>query len=65
LRDRRGQLLRVLESGENTELQMDLGLLDRLHCQSVAGLRVQYSVRAFHHEVTSDRAHSQNALMQL
>jgi hypothetical protein len=54
LRDRRRQLLRVLETGQDTNGQLDLSLLDRLQVQSVEALRIQYSVKAFNHEVSSD-----------
>jgi len=54
LRDRRQQLLRVVESDQDASGPKDFGLIDRLQCQAVQELRVQYSVRAFRHEWTSD-----------
>ena len=54
LHERHRQLLRVLETGQDTNGQLDLSLLDRLQVQSVTALRIQYSVKAFNHEVSSD-----------
>jgi len=54
LHERHRQLLRVLETGQDTNGQLDLSLLDRLQIQSVEALRIQYSVKAFNHEVSSD-----------
>jgi hypothetical protein len=54
LRDRRHQLLRVVESDQDASGPKDFGLIDRLRCQAVQELRVQYSVRTFSHEWTSD-----------
>jgi Domain of unknown function (DUF3883) len=54
LHERRQQLLRVVESDQDASGPKDFGLIDRLQCQAVQELRVQYSVRAFSHEWTSD-----------
>lgn len=54
IRDRRQQLLRVIESDQDANGQRDLGLIDRLECRAVQELRVQYSVKAFNHEWNSD-----------
>lgn len=54
IRDRRQQLLRVIESDQNANGQLNLGLIDRLECRAVQELRVQYSVKAFNHEWISD-----------
>jgi len=50
IRDRRQQLLRVIESDQDANGQIDLGFIDRLECRAVEELRVQYSVKAFNHE---------------
>jgi hypothetical protein len=54
IRDRRQQLLRVIESDQDANGQRDLWLIDRLECREVQELRVQYSVKAFNREWNSD-----------
>lgn len=54
IHDRRRQLLRVAESDQDASGPKDFGLIDRLQCRAVQELRVQYLVRAFDHEWTSD-----------
>lgn len=54
LRERRRQLLRVLETAHDANGQPDLSLLDRVQVQSVSALRVQYSVKAFNQEHSSE-----------
>jgi hypothetical protein len=54
IRDRRQQLLRVIESDHDASGPHDIGLIDRLECRAVQELQVQYSVKAFNHEWNSD-----------
>ena len=46
--------MRVLETGQDAEGRLDLSLLDQLRVMSVDALRVQYTVKAFNHEISSD-----------
>jgi hypothetical protein len=54
LRNRRPQLLRVLEPQNEGDSRPNLCLLDQLRCLAADEVRVQYSVSAFGREVTSE-----------
>jgi hypothetical protein len=54
IQDRHRQLMRVVEPQNDGSDQLNIGLLDRLQCLSADELKIQYSVKPFNREVTSD-----------